>query len=65
MGCLAGSSVYIYYIHPEFRIGNCHSGSGEGAKLLRSEQCPVREHGGAVRRAAREQRFWLLVLEVA
>ena len=26
--------IYIHYIHPELRIGDCRSGSGKGAWLL-------------------------------
>ena len=29
--------IYIYYIHPELRIGNCHSGAGKGAGPLKRE----------------------------
>jgi hypothetical protein len=27
-------NVYIYYIHPELEMGDCHSGTEKGAKLL-------------------------------
>ena len=56
-------NVYIYYIHPELEMGDCHSGTEKGAKLLlkgSSEKAKergkkpakkyeeaVREHGGA------------------
>jgi len=30
--------IYIYYMHPELRIGNCRFGSGKGAGPLYREQ---------------------------
>ena len=58
--------IYIYYIHPELRIGDCPSGMGkeqgrfrgssEGAKR-RSKGAP-REHRGSIG-AQQEERFWL------
>ena len=54
-------------MHPELRIGDCHSGMGKGAA---ASEGGTREHGGAPREhwgaaragrgAARKERFWLL-----
>ena len=52
---------YIYYIHPELRIGDCRSGTGKGAGPLleraRREQegAARREQGGSIEGALREQ----------
>jgi hypothetical protein len=41
-------SIYIYYIHPELRIGNCRFRSGKGAEGAAREQGgAAREQGGA------------------
>ena len=47
------SFIYIYYIHPELRIGNCRFRSGKGAGPLQREH---RGSKGEQRGSTREQR---------
>ena len=53
--------IYIYYIHPELRIGNCCFCSGKGARPLQREHRGSRgEHIKFKREVKRHCRFLIL-----
>ncbi len=53
--------VYILYIHPEFRIGDCRLPSPKGAKPLgREYEGSTGEHGGAREKQHPGSLKWLL-----